>query len=202
MTIRSDAAVEAGGAMPPATATTANGRDAAAVPTVPVWDAFVRVFHWSLVGLFALAFATGDEIEWLHLTAGYAIAALIALRVAWGFVGPRHARFGDFVRPPGEVWAYFRDAVRLRAPRHLGHNPAGGAMVVALLAMLAGTAATGFMMTTDAFWSAQWVEDLHEAFAYATLGLIGLHVAGVAFASLEHGENLVRAMITGQKRAR
>jgi len=134
MTIRSDAAVEAGGAMPPATATTANGRDAAAVPTVPVWDAFVRVFHWSLVGLFALAFATGDEIEWLHLTAGYAIAALIALRVAWGFVGPRHARFGDFFRPPaGRCGRISAMPSGLRAPRHLGHNPAGGAMVVALL---------------------------------------------------------------------
>ncbi len=202
MTIRSDAAVEAGGAMPPATATTANGPYAAAALTIPVWDAFVRVFHWSLVGLFALAFVTGDKIEWLHLTAGYAIAALVALRVTWGFVGPRHARFADFVRPPREVWAYMRDDARLRAPHHLGHNPAGGAMVIALLAMLAGTAATGFMMTTDAFWGAQWMEDLHEAFAYATLGLIGLHVAGVAFASLAHGENLVRAMITGRKRAR
>ena len=95
-----------------------------------------------------------------------------------------------------------RDAARLRAPRHLGHNPAGGAMVVALLAMLAGITATGFMMTTDAFWGAQWVEDLHEGFVNATLLLIALHVAGVIFASLEHGENLVRAMFTGRKRAR
>lgn len=189
MNIRSDA-VEAG------------TRDAAPPPTVPVWDPFVRVFHWGLVGLFALAFATGDEIEWLHLAGGYAIDALVALRVAWGFAGPRHARFGDFVRPPREVWAYMRDAARLRAPRHLGHNPAGGAMVIALLAMLAGICATGFMMTMDAFWGAQWVEDLHEGLVNAMLVLIALHVAGVAFASLAHGENLVRAMITGRKRTR
>ena len=129
MTIRSNA-VEAGGALPPAM--TASPRDAAP-PMVRVWDPFVRVFHWSLVGLFALAFATGDEIEWLHLAAGYAIAGLVVLRVAWGFVGPRHARFRDFVRPSREVLAYLRDAVRLRALRHLGHNPAGGAMVLALL---------------------------------------------------------------------
>ena len=168
---------------------------------VPVWDPFVRVFHWSLVGLFVLAFATGDEIEWLHLAAGYAIAGLVALRLVWGFAGPEHARFGSFVRSPREVWQYLRDAARLRALRHLGHNPAGGAMIVALLATLAGTAITGFMMTTDAYWGAQWVENLHEALANGMLVLIGLHVAGVIVAGIVHGENLVRAMITGRKRA-
>ena len=67
--------------------------------------------------------------------------------------------------------------------------------------MIVGIAATGFMMTTDAFWGAEWVEDLHEGLVYATLGLIVLHVAGVVVSSLEHGENLVKAMITGRKRA-
>ena len=74
-------------------------------------------------------------------------------------------------------------------------------MIVALLATLAGTAITGFMMTTDAYWGAQWVENLHEALANAMLVLIGLHVAGVIGAGIVHGENLVRAMITGRKRA-
>jgi cytochrome b len=96
--------------------------------------------------------------------------------------------------------AYMREAAQGRAPRYLGHNPAGGAMILALLLMLAGIAATGIAMTTDAFWCAQWVEDLHEGFVYATLGLIALHVAGVVFSSLSHGENLVRAMVTGRKR--
>lgn len=198
MTIRSDA-VEAGGAPPPAMAASPGDT---AQPMVRVWDPFVRLFHWSLVGLFALAFVTGDEIEWLHLATGYAIAGLVGLRVVWGFVGPRHARFADFVRPPREVFAYLRDAVRLRAPRHLGHNPAGGAMVLALLALLAGISVTGFMMTTNAFWGAEWVEELHEGLVNTMLVLIALHVAGVLFASFEHGENLIRAMLTGRKRAR
>jgi cytochrome b len=196
MTLRNDV-LEAGGAMPPATSLKAR------VPTAPlvqVWDPFVRIFHWSLVGLFVLAFVTGDETEWAHLTAGYAIAALVLLRIIWGFVGPRHARFSDFVRTPREVTDYVRSAIRLRAPRYLGHNPTGGAMIIALLAMLIGISATGFMMTTDAFWGAQWVEDLHKGLVYATLSLIALHVAGVVFASIEHGENLVKAMITGRKR--
>ncbi len=197
MTLR-DNALEAGGALPPAMSMDACNTSAL---MVRVWDPFVRTFHWSLVGLFILAFATGDEIEWLHLAAGYAIAALVLLRIIWGFIGSHHARFSDFVRTPRQVADYVRRAIRLRAPRYLGHNPAGGAMIVALLAMLIGISATGFMMTTDAFWGAQWVEDLHEWLVYATLGLIALHVVGVLFSSIEHGENLVRAMITGRKRA-
>lgn len=187
-------AVEAAGAMPAAAASSQT-------KTVRVWDPFVRIFHWSLVGLFVLAFATGDESEWLHIRVGYAIAALVALRIMWGFVGTRHARFSDFVRSPRELATYAGQALRFRAPRSLGHNPAGGAMVVALLVMIAGIAATGFAMTTDAFWGSEWVEDLHEGLVYTTIGLIVLHVAGVVFSGLEHGENLVKAMITGRKRA-
>jgi cytochrome b len=180
-------AIEAGGAMPPA--------------TVKVWDLFVRMFHWSLATLFIVAYATGDEIERVHIAAGYAIVGLLALRVAWGLIGPRHARFANFVRPPREVLAYLRDVVLLRAPRYLGHNPAGGAMIVALIVMLAATCTTGYMMTTDAFWGAEWVEDVHETIANLTVGLVAFHVLGVLIASFEHRENLVKAMITGRKRA-
>ena len=187
MTIVNDA-IEAGGARPPA--------------TIKVWDLFVRVFHWSLAALFVVAYATGDEIERVHIAAGYAIAGLLALRVVWGFVGPRHARFRNFVRPPREVASYLRDVMLLRAPRYLGHNPAGGAMIVALIAMLAFTCLTGIMMTTDLFWGAKWVEDVHEVLANATLALVALHVIGVLIASFEHRENLAKAMITGRKQSR
>jgi cytochrome b len=179
--------IEAGGAMPPA--------------TVKVWDPFVRVFHWSLATLFVLAYATGDEIENVHIAAGYVIAGLVSARIVWGFVGPPHARFSRFVRPPREVLAYMRDVMLLRAPRYIGHNPAGGAMVVALLVMLAVTSATGYMMTTDAFWGSKWIEEVHEVSANLTVGLIVAHVFGVLIASFEHQENLVKAMFTGRKRA-
>lgn len=169
--------------------------------TVKVWDLFVRGFHWSLVALFAVAFLTGDEIEWLHVWVGYAIAALVAMRFVWGFIGPENARFSSFVKGPRAVAAFLKQSSRLEAPRHLGHNPAGGAMIVLLLALLAALCATGFMMTTDTFWGSKPLEEAHEALAYITLALVGLHVAGVVLASLEHGENLVKAMITGRKRA-
>jgi cytochrome b len=183
-----DHTIEAGGVTPPA--------------TVKVWDLFVRLFHWLLASLFAVAYATGDEIERVHIAAGYVIAALIALRIVWGFVGPRHARFAGFVRPPRETLGYLCDVALLRAPRYLGHNPAGGAMIVALLAMLTGTCVTGLLMTTGVFWGSEWLEEAHELLANTTLALIALHVLGVLVASFEHRENLVKAMFTGRKRVR
>lgn len=182
------ATTEAGGDQPPA--------------TVRVWDPVVRIFHWGTAGLFVLAYATGDEIEWLHLAAGYGIVALLVLRVIWGVIGSRHARFSDFVRGPRQVRAYLADMARLRAARHIGHNPAGGAMVIALMLMLTGIGVSGHLMTTDPFWGAEWMEELHEALVHAVLVLIALHVVGVIVTSLEHGENLVGAMITGRKRDR
>ncbi|UWU88920.1 cytochrome b/b6 domain-containing protein [Bradyrhizobium sp. CB1015] len=179
-------AIEAGGEKPSA--------------SVRVWDPFVRVFHWSLAGLFLLAYATGDEIENVHVATGYSIVGLLTLRILWGIAGPRHARFNDFVRSPRAVLAYMRDVALLRAPRYLGHNPAGGAMVVALIVMLIGTCTTGYMMTIDSFWGAKWVEEVHEAFANLMIGLVVVHVLGVLVASFEHRENLIKAMITGRKR--
>lgn len=178
--------IEAGGATLPA--------------TIKVWDPFVRVFHWSLATLFLAAYLTGDEIERVHVAVGYTIAALVALRVIWGFVGPVHARFSNFVRSPRVTLAYLRDVILFRAPRYIGHNPAGGAMIVAMLVMLTGSGITGFLMTTDAYWDVEWIEELHEAFANLTVGLVALHVLGVLLAGFEQRENLVKAMITGRKR--
>lgn len=168
--------------------------------TVRVWDPLVRLFHWSLVAGFTVAYVTADEIQRIHELAGYAVAGLLVLRILWGFVGTPHARFSDFVRPPGEVASFLLDSIRLKARCFIGHNPAGGAMVLALIATLGGTCATGYMMTTDAFWGTGWVEDLHEVLANGALALVFLHLAGVLLASFEHRENLVLSMITGRKR--
>lgn len=167
---------------------------------VKVWDLLVRLFHWSLVLAFAVAWLSAEEWDSVHEYAGYAVMALVALRILWGMIGTRHARFADFVYRPGTVVRYLRDTALLRAKRYLGHNPAGGAMVIALLVALAAITATGFMMTTDAFWGVEWVEDAHETAVDITLVLVGLHLLGVLAASIEHSENLVRAMITGRKR--
>jgi cytochrome b len=169
--------------------------------TVTVWDRFVRVFHWSLAGLFVFCFATGDVWEHPHEWAGYAIAALVCSRVVWGLIGPQHARFSDFVFRPSVILGFLYDSLHFRAKRYLGHNPAGGAMVLALLGTIAMICATGVMMGMDAFWGEAWVENLHLAASWGAIALIALHIGGVALASIEHRENLVRAMVTGRKRA-
>ncbi len=110
---------------------------------VRVWDPLIRVGHWVLVVAFATAYLSEGEPQWLHSYAGYAIAVTVAVRILWGFVGPRRARFTDFVTGPGRVLQYLRDLVSGRAERHLGHSPAGGAMTVALLFALALTALSG-----------------------------------------------------------
>ncbi len=180
---------------------------------VKVWDSAVRLFHWTLVASFLIAYLTEDDWLTLHTLAGYTIAALVAFRLLWGLIGTRHARFSDFVRPPAEVVSYLKDIVAFRAKRYLGHNPAGGAMVIALLVSLVLTVITGLatyggkelagplaglMMGYPEF-VAEMFEELHEFFANFTLLLVVLHVAGVIAASLQHGENLVRAMFTGEK---
>ncbi len=170
-------------------------------PTVKVWDPLVRIFHWSLVVSFALAWISADEWDDLHIWAGYAAAGLIAFRLVWGLFGPRYARFRQFVRSPGAVAAYVGNLLIGRERRYLGHNPAGGAMIVALIASLALLCLTGWMYTLDLFWGSDWLEEIHEVLANLLLVLVGLHVAGVILASLKHHENLARAMITGRKRA-
>lgn len=168
--------------------------------TVKVWDPLLRLFHWSLVASFAVAWLTGDEIMTLHQWAGYAAAVLVAFRLVYGLAGPTYARFDQFIRGPRTTAAYAKDVISGRESRYVGHNPLGALMVVTLLAMMAAMAVTGWLMTTDAYWGVEWVEDLHGALANVMLGLVILHVAGVLMASLRHRENLVRAMITGRKR--
>ena len=103
-----------------------------AVREVKVWDPLVRVFHWTLViGFFTAYFTEGEEETlFLHTWAGYTVAGLVLVRLLWGFIGTRHARFSDFVRRPTVVKDYLSDVLRLKPQRYLGHNPAGGLMIV------------------------------------------------------------------------
>jgi cytochrome b len=171
----------------------------------PVWDAAVRVLHWSLV--LSLSLATLTTLGWgndLHQAAGYVALAVVGLRLLWPLVGgarARHARFGAFVKAPRATWAYLREVLASREPRHLGHNPLGGWMIVALLATVIALAVTGWLYTTDAFWGDETVERIHTALAWWLLGLVVLHLTGVIYTSWRQRENLVAAMFSGRKRA-
>jgi cytochrome b len=170
---------------------------------VRVWDPLVRIAHWTLalsvLGAWICAELEGKAAavhEWL----GYAVLAILALRIAWGWIGTRYARFSQFVRSPRRTLAYAAALAAGTAPRYLGHNPLGGWMIVALVVTAAATALSGWLYVTDWFWGAEWLEETHEALANALLALAALHVAGVVFSGVRDGENLVRAMIDGRKR--
>ena len=92
------------------------------------------------------------------------------------------------------------DEQKVVSPRHEGHNPLGGWMIVALLATVAGLALSGWLYTSDAFWGDATVEAWHRGLAWTLLVLVLLHLAGVVHASRRHRENLVRAMLSGDKR--
>lgn len=180
--------------------------------TINVWDLPVRIFHWTLAGAFFIAYVSADEVQTLHEIAGYTVAALVLFRLVWGVIGTRYARFSQFVKGPRATADYLKQMAHGKAPRHLGHNPAGAAMIIALLLALAGTTFAGMtLLATDghgplagtflAGLHEHTVEEVHEFFANSTIFLVLLHVAGVLTSSLMHRENLVRAMINGRKRA-
>lgn len=181
---------------------------------IKVWDLPVRLFHLGLAATVLVAFLSGDEDEasTLHTTVGLVVLGLVVFRVVFGLVGPTHARFRDFVRGPREVLQYVRAYARGRPPLHLGHNPLGGLMVVALLGALALTALTGVLIKLGPEWDgalamymsrsvAHGIKELHEGAAGALLALIPLHIAGTIVSSLIERQNLPAAMITGFKRA-
>lgn len=191
---------------------------------IAVWDPLVRLFHWSLVAAFAVAWLTADELSTVHEIAGYVVAGLVAFRVFWGLIGGRYARFAQFLKGPGATISYLGDMTRGRERRYLGHNPAGAAMIVALLVTLAGTAFTGWLIQEPEraamlpvmpqivasahadeagrgdHHDEDALEEVHEVLANLTLVLVVLHVAGVGLASFRHRENLARAMVSGMKR--
>jgi cytochrome b len=178
-----------------------NSKDAHFAPVMMrVWDPFVRIFHWTLVASFAVAWFSSESRGNLHHWAGYAAASLIFMRLLWGFIGTRYARFSQFLRDPKTVITYLRAIIIGEEARYIGHNPAGGMMVLALMAGISGTAFTGWMMTTDTYYGDDTVQAIHSLFADGMIVLLVGHLAGVALASYRHKENLVKAMVTGKKR--
>ncbi len=116
---------------------------------IKVWDPVVRLFHWSLVVSFFVAYLSGEESLQTHIYAGYFIIALLVIRVIWGFIGTSHARFSDFLYPPKEIVAYLKSLASGHPKRYLGHNPAGGVMVFLLLIALGLTSITGLLLDTE-----------------------------------------------------
>jgi cytochrome b len=167
--------------------------------TVRVWDRFVRLFHWTLVAAFFVAWFFTESIGLVHKTAGYATVALVVARVVWGFIGSRHARFANFVPTPRHLVAYVRALAQGREPRHAGHNPLGALMILFLLGAVLTIGISGWMMTLDAFWGNDLVETVHTQAVDIALLAVVLHVVANVLASVRHRENLILSMVSGRK---
>lgn len=218
-----------------------------------VWDPVVRIGHWTLVLAFFTAYLTEGEWMTQHVWAGYIVGGVVLFRVLWGLIGSKYARFSNFIYAPSTIFSYLKSLFTQHPKQYLGHNPAGGAMVIALLFSLGATVYSGLALyaveehagplasvyavnktvtpslnlisTVQADESEageneenesernnnkksqfsvneqdeEYWEGLHEFFANFTLLLVALHVTGVIVASRLHKENLVKAMITGDK---
>jgi cytochrome b len=183
--------------------------------SVKVWDVFVRFFHWALVAAFAVAYLSAEELESVHVYAGYAVLGLVIARLVWGVIGTEHARFTSFVRSPVAAVRYAMDVLKGQAQRFIGHNPAGAAMIVLMLVTLLALTISGLalygadegmgplgpLMADSGEQYEHLLEEVHEFLANLMLAFIAIHVVGVVVESLVHHESLVRAMFTGRKRA-
>lgn len=181
--------------------------------TVRVWDPLIRIFHWSLVLFFIIAFITEDDWLDLHVQAGYALIMLIGFRLVWGLIGTSPARFLNFLKPPSVVIAHLKSMLSRNPKHYLGHNPVAAVMVVALLISILLASFSGLIAlaadgqgplagTLFSNWRGEWMEEVHEFLANFSLLLVFAHVGGVFLSSLLEGENLARAMFTGRKQRR
>ncbi len=198
------------------------------VESKKVWDSAVRLFHWSLVVAFVVAYITGEEEGVIHSYTGYFILGLIVFRIIWGFVGCKYARFSAFIYSPRETISYAKSMVSGTPKHYWGHNPLGALMVFALLITLSLTtisglkvygiegygplaeldssyfisnanASGGMEQDKDESDEEEFWEEIHEFFANLMLVLIALHIIGVFVSSRVHNENLVKSMLTGYK---
>ncbi len=168
---------------------------------VLVWDVPIRVFHWLLAMCFLGAWLTSESERWqlLHLAFGNSMAILIAFRLVWGLVGTRYARFTQFVKGPSAALRYLRSIFSVKPQHFVGHNPAGAFAFLAVMGMTALVVASGYVSYHEI--GGKWLSEVHEWLAGAMLALIGVHIAAALLTSVLHGENLVRAMVTGKKTA-
>lgn len=168
--------------------------------TIRVWDPLLRLLHWTLV-VCVLSNLLNESGEIVHRGLGYTATAVILIRIVWGFIGPRHARFSDWLPTPGRLFPYLVALRRGKAPRHIGHNPAGALMMLALLALVLALGTSGYLMTTDAFFGEDWLEETHAALADILIAAVVVHVSAALFESWKHRENLIASMVHGRKRA-
>lgn len=176
--------------------------------TITVWDFPTRIFHWSFAVAVLIAFVSSEAdgaAFWIHVYSGTLLLGFIVFRAVWGVIGSRYAQFGEFVYGPEKVKAYTQDLMKLRPPHHVGHNPLGGWMIMALLGIILLAVLTGMMTSEDGYvgplahFAGGIFGETHEGIGSFVMVLIGAHVLGVVVHGLITRENLPRAMVSGLK---
>lgn len=178
---------------------------------IRIWDWPVRLTHWLFVACIVVSWWTAEEnvMDW-HRYSGYALLGLLIFRIYWGFFGSSSARFSHFLRGPSGLMAYLRES--RDAHRDAGHNPLGGLSVVVMLTLMLAQVVIGlFVSDVDgiesgplshlvSFDASRTLADIHEVVFNVILTFIGLHIAAILFYVLVKRDNLVGAMLTGQRR--
>jgi cytochrome b len=165
----------------------------------PVWDRFVRLFHWSLVTCVLLNYFVLEAGEWQHQWVGYLACALVGARMVWEFVGSHHARFADFFPTPARVKHHVEALLAQRSDPHAGHNPLGALMMLWLVALVLSLGFTGWLQGTETYFGEEWLQNLHRYLGNALVLSAGLHaMAALVMGRLER-TRLIKAMVTGFK---
>ncbi|MGV0909424.1 cytochrome b/b6 domain-containing protein [Martelella sp. FOR1707] len=205
------------------------GSGAAIAPPDP-WDPVVRLSHWLIAAAVIINGLISEPGGAIHIWIGWIAMAVLVIRLVWGFIGPREARFTAFLPDPRAAVSHLFSLVRGKPKEYPSHNPAGAIMVYALWACLAAVIATGLILTDaktpitianeraaveQGDWSVlagddegeepaedsgEIVKEIHETAANLMLVLALIHVAGVAAESYALRRNLVRPMIKGPPR--
>ena len=173
---------------------------------VKVWDILVRFTHWTVAaGIIANLFFTEDGSD-LHVYVGYTVLGLVVVRLLWGLVGTRYARFTNFFPTPTRLKRHLSAlSVRRVDEQHLGHNPLAAIMMLSLWAVIIGLGVTGYLMETDIFSHIQLLgnkdvlEEIHELLANSLYLLVPLHIVAAIAMSYWQRQNLIKSMITGKK---
>ena len=166
---------------------------------IMVWDMPVRVFHWLLVICFAGAWLTSESerLQMIHYAFGYSACLLILIRLVWGLIGTRYARFSQFLKSPKVVLEHFLAMLRGHPHHDVGHNPAGGLVMFALMLLILLIGLTGYLSVKE--FLGNFMSEAHEAVASLALAVVILHVAAAIFMSLLERQNLVKSMVNGKK---
>jgi cytochrome b len=164
-----------------------------------VWDMPVRVFHWLLVICFAGGWLTSESerLQMIHYAFGYTACLLVLIRLVWGVIGTRYARFSQFLKSPKAVIGHFMAMLRGHPHHDVGHNPAGGLVMVALMVLILVIGFSGYLSVKEVL--GDFAGEIHESVASLALAVVILHVLAAIVMSLLEKQNLVRSMVNGKK---